>query len=94
MWDFDLKRAQKFQSLLCLNTRNGSSSMAIDYGYNLHNWVTEINGPGFHEQLYYNDFTGADCSNTKYYNGNISIQKWQASSDIQNRGYKCTGNFG
>ncbi len=33
MWDFDLKRAQKFQSLLCLNTRNGSSSMAIDYGY-------------------------------------------------------------
>ena len=72
------------------NTRNGSSSMAVSYAYNLHNWLKEVNGPGFHEWLYYNDFTEANCSNTKCYNGNISIQKWQASNDGQNRGYKFT----
>lgn len=69
------------------NTRNGSSSMAVSYGYNLHNWVTEINGPGFHEWLYYAD---APNSGTACYNGNISVQKWQASNDSQNRGYKFT----
>ena len=65
------------------NTRNGS--LETSYSYNLHNWLQEINGPGFHEWLYYDD---APNSGTPCYNGNISVQKWQASSDSQNRGYK------
>lgn len=65
------------------NTRNGS--LETSYSYNLHNWLQEINGPGFREWLYYDD---APNSGTPCYNGNISVQKWQASSDSQNRGYK------
>lgn len=68
------------------NTRNGN--LAINYSYNLRNWLTEIEGTGFHEWLYYADFTGAGCSGTKYYNGNVSIQKWQGYADSYNRGYK------
>ena len=68
------------------NTRNGSGNETC-YTYNLRNWLTEINGPGFHEWLYYAD---APNNGTACYNGNISVQKWQASNDGQNRGYKFT----
>lgn len=68
------------------NTRNGSGN-ETHYTYNLRNWLTEINGLGFHEWLYYAD---APNNGTACYNGNISVQKWQASNDGQNRGYKFT----
>ena len=67
------------------NTRSGSAG-AVAYNYNLHNWVTEINGLGFHEWLNYADGTNP------LYNGNISTQKWQVSNESFNRGYRFTYN--
>ena len=48
----------------------------IDYDYNLHGWVTEIDSPYFSQQLYY--ATRPDSSEG-YLNGNISAQTFSVS---------------
>lgn len=70
---------------LTSNTRSGSAG-SVTYDYNLRDWVTEINGTGFHEWLEYASTT----KGTKCYNGNISVHKWQVPSESFNRGYKFT----
>ncbi len=52
------------------------NSTTIDYDYNLHGWVTEIDSPYFSQQLYY--ATRPDSSEG-YLNGNISAQTFSVS---------------
>ena len=63
------------------NTRGGNAGDVV-YDYNLRGWITEIDGKGFHEWLYYTDGNW-----TPYYSGNISSQYWKVSGENFKRRY-------
>lgn len=65
---------------------NGAGT--VNYEYDLHGWLTNINTPSFMEELYY--ASDGNCSGTPCYNGNVSVQKWSNSNYAQKRGYKFT----
>ncbi len=65
--------------------RPGSAG-TVNYGYDLHGWVTNITTPSFREELYYASDGG--CGGTPCYNGNISVQKWSNGNYAEKRGYK------
>ena len=56
-----------------------SSTLDVNYTYDLHGWLKGITTNKFQENLFYADGVGAPC-----YNGNISSIKWKT------RGYKFT----
>lgn len=62
-------------------TRSGQAG-SIEYAYDIHGWTTNINGGGFHEDLYYAGGQGTPC-----YNGNISSMAWRTDNDNIIRGY-------
>ncbi len=65
-------------------TKSGGT---VSYKYNLHGQTTEINGPGFTQNLFY-----ADGPGKKLYNGSVSAMTWTMGTDTRVRGYKYTYN--
>ena len=65
-------------------TRSGQGGSVV-YSYDLHGWTTCISGRHFREELMYADNEGLGKS---YYNGNISVLRWQDSGYGNIRGYK------
>lgn len=57
----------------------------ITYSYNIRNWIKNIDGNNFSEELFYNDGISSPL-----YNGNISSIKWKDNSKGSTRGYKFT----
>ena len=65
-------------------THHGTSGHKLTYEYNIRNWLTQINGRLFEQNLYYNTGSGSQC-----YNGNIGSMTWKSGEDGI-RGYKFT----
>lgn len=65
-------------------THHGTSGHKLTYEYNIRNWLTQINGTLFEQNLYYNTGNGSQC-----YNGNIGSMTWKSGEDGI-RGYKFT----
>ena len=65
-------------------THHGTSGHKLTYEYNIRNWLTQISGRLFEQNLYYNTGSGSQC-----YNGNIGSMTWKSGEDGI-RGYKFT----
>ena len=65
-------------------THHGISGHKLTYEYNIRNWLTQISGTLFEQNLYYNTGNGSQC-----YNGNIGSMTWKSGEDGI-RGYKFT----
>lgn len=65
-------------------THHGTSGHKLTYEYNIRNWLPQINGRLFEQNLYYNTGSGSQC-----YNGNIGSMTWKSGEDGI-RGYKFT----
>ena len=65
-------------------THHGTSGHKLTYEYNIRNWLTQISGILFEQNLYYNTGSGSQC-----YNGNIGSMTWKSGEDGI-RGYKFT----
>lgn len=65
-------------------THHSTSGHKLTYEYNIRNWLTQINGRLFEQNLYYNTGSGSQC-----YNGNIGSMTWKSGEDGI-RGYKFT----
>ncbi len=65
-------------------TRSGGK---VSYAYNIHGQTTKISGPGFSQDLYYDDWSG-----TRLYNGSVSAMTWKMGTDQTLRGYKYSYN--
>ena len=65
-------------------THHGTSGHKLTYEYNIRNWLTQISGRLFEQNLYYNTGSGSQC-----YNGNIGSTTWKSGEDGI-RGYKFT----
>ena len=63
---------------------HGTSGHKLTYEYNIRNWLTQISGILFEQNLYYNTGNGSQC-----YNGNIGSMTWKSGEDGI-RGYKFT----
>lgn len=70
---------------LLTKSPHGSSTGKLTYTYNLRDWLTEIRGTKFTQNLYYNTGNGTAC-----YNGNISSMTWKSGTESVIRGYKFT----
>lgn len=69
---------------LMAKSLHGSATNKLTYVYNLRNWLTEVTGTHFTQNLYYNTGVG-----TTKYNGSISSMTWKAGESTI-RGYKFT----
>lgn len=69
---------------LMAKSLHGSATNKLTYVYNLRNWLTEVTGTHFTQNLYYNTGVG-----TTKYNGSISSMIWKAGESTI-RGYKFT----
>jgi len=69
----------------------GGISGDIIYIYNVRGWITDIIGPKFTENLYYNKNTVGLPDFSASYNGNISGMKWNIPGE--NPGYEHTYSF-
>jgi len=65
-------------------THHAASEYKLTYNYNIRNWLTQISGALFEQNLYYNTGNGAKC-----YNGNIGSMTWKSANEGL-RGYKFT----
>ena len=65
-------------------THHGTSGHKLTYEYNIRNWLTQISGRLFEQNLHYNTGSGSQC-----YNGNIGSMTWKSGEDGI-RGYKFT----
>ena len=65
-------------------THHNASGHKLTYEYNIRNWLTQISGTLFEQNLYYNTGSGSQC-----YNGNIGSMTWKSGEDGI-RGYKFT----
>ena len=65
-------------------THHNASGHKLTYEYNIRNWLTQISGRLFEQNLYYNTGSGSQC-----YNGNIGSMTWKSGEDGI-RGYKFT----
>ena len=63
---------------------HGTSGHKLTYECNIRNWLTQISGILFEQNLYYNTGNGSQC-----YNGNIGSMTWKSGEDGI-RGYKFT----
>jgi RHS repeat-associated protein len=64
---------------------------ATNYSYNVRNWVTDITGSRFIENIYYNKNTANLPTFTASYNGNIAGMQWSIPGE--NLTYTHTYNF-
>ena len=62
-----------------------STTLDVNYSYELHGWLKGITTNKFCEELFYADGVGTPC-----YNGNISSIKWRHSKYDTKQGYKYT----
>ena len=62
-----------------------SSTLDVNYDYDLHGWLKGITTNKFCEELFYADGVGTPC-----YNGNISSIRWKHNTSSTKRGYKFT----
>lgn len=61
--------------------RQSRVNLDVEYKYDMHGWLKNINTRNFSEELFYADGLGTPC-----YNGNISSVKWKNGNAV--RGYK------
>lgn len=57
------------------------------YTYNVRNWLTQITGTKFNQNLVYNTSENGLTPRKASYNGNISVMRWKAGNESVERGY-------